>query len=59
MERLSAKSIEVLKKPEVVEQLRVNGYEVIANGSDGLRKRIEQEVPKWHDIIAKAGIKPV
>jgi hypothetical protein len=24
-----------------------------------LRRRIETEVPKWHDVIAKAGIKPV
>jgi tripartite-type tricarboxylate transporter receptor subunit TctC len=57
--RLSAKSVEVLKKPEVVQQLRVNGFDVIANGSDGLRRRIAAEVPKWHDVIAKAGIKPV
>ena len=59
VEKLSAKSIEVLKMPTVVEQLRVNGYEVIATGSDALRKRTEREVPKWRDIIAKAGIKPV
>jgi len=57
--RLSATAVEVLKKPEIVEQLRVNGFEVIANGADGLRERIETEVPKWHDVIAKAGIKPV
>ena len=57
--RLSAKSVEALKKPDIVEQLRINGFEVIANGSDGLRRRIETEVPKWHDVIAKAGIKPV
>jgi len=59
VERLSAKSVEALKKPDVVEQLRVNGFEVIANGSDGLRQRIETEVPKWRNVIAKAGIKPV
>jgi tripartite-type tricarboxylate transporter receptor subunit TctC len=59
VEKLSAKSIEVLKRPEIVEQLRTNGYEVIANGADALRQRIEIEVPKWRDIIAKAGIKPV
>jgi tripartite-type tricarboxylate transporter receptor subunit TctC len=57
--RLSAASVEVMKKPEIVEQLRVNGFEVIANGADGLRQRIKTEVPKWHDVIAKAGIKPV
>ena len=59
VEKLSAKSIEVLKRPDAVEQLRVNGYEVLANGPADLRKRIEIEVPKWRDVIAKAGIKPV
>jgi hypothetical protein len=39
--------------------LRNNGFEVIANGPDGMRKRIADEVPKWRDIVAKAGIKPV
>ena len=59
VEELSTKSIEVLKAPAVVEQLRVNGYEVTAAGSQALRKRLEAEIPKWHDIISKAGIKPV
>ena len=59
VEKLSAKSIEVLRAPEAVEQLRVNGYEVLANGPEALRQRIEREVPKWRDLIAQAGIKPV
>jgi tripartite-type tricarboxylate transporter receptor subunit TctC len=59
IELLSAKSIEILKRPAISEQLRNNGFEVIANGPDGMRKRIEDEVPKWRDIIAKAGIQPV
>jgi tripartite-type tricarboxylate transporter receptor subunit TctC len=42
-----------------VEQLLNNGFEVIANGPDGLRRRIAIEVPKWRDIIARSGIKPV
>jgi hypothetical protein len=33
-------------------------FEVIVNGPDGMLKRIAVEVPKWRDIIAKAGIKP-
>jgi tripartite-type tricarboxylate transporter receptor subunit TctC len=57
--RLAAKSMEVLRKPAVIAQLRDNGYEVEAHGSDGLRKYIESEVPKWRDVIAKAGIKRV
>ncbi len=56
---LSAKSVEVLKRPDIAEQLRNNGFEVLANGPDGMRKRIEDEVPKWRDVVAKAGIKPV
>jgi hypothetical protein len=32
---------------------------VPANGADGMKKRIDDEVPKWHDVIVKAGIKPV
>jgi len=59
VEKLSAKTMEVLKSRDVVEQLRVNGYEVTASGAGALRQRIEQEVPKWRDVIAKAGLKPV
>lgn len=59
IELLAAKSIEILKAPKIAEQLRNNGFEVLANGPDGMRKRIADEVPKWREIIAKAGIKPV
>jgi tripartite-type tricarboxylate transporter receptor subunit TctC len=57
--RLASKSMELLKKPDVISQLRANGYDVAASGPEGLRKYIASEVPKWHDVIAKAGIKPV
>jgi len=59
VELLSAKAIEILKKSDISDVLRNNGFEVIANGPDGMKKRIFDEVPKWHDVIAKAGIKPV
>ena len=59
VEQLAAKSIEVLKTAKIAEQLRNDGFEVIANGPDGMKKRIDDEVPKWRDIVAKAGIKPV
>ncbi|KJC55093.1 hypothetical protein UP10_39780 [Bradyrhizobium sp. LTSPM299] len=59
VERLSTKSIEILKTPGIAEQLRNDGFEVLANGPDGMRKRIADEVPKWRDVIMKAGIKPV
>jgi tripartite-type tricarboxylate transporter receptor subunit TctC len=56
---LTAKTIEILKRPAIDEQLRNNGFEVIANGPAGMKKRIDDEVPKWRDVIARAGIKPV
>jgi len=59
IELLSTKSIEILKTPKIAEQLRNNGFEIIAKGPDGMRKRIADEVPKWRDIVARAGIKPV
>jgi tripartite-type tricarboxylate transporter receptor subunit TctC len=59
VELLSAKSIGILKTPKIAEQLRNDGFEVLANGPDGMRKRIDDEVPKWRDIIARAGIQPV
>ena len=56
---LSTKTIQVLKTPKIADQLRNGGFEVIANGPDGMRKRIAEEVPKWRDVVMKAGIKPV
>jgi len=56
---LASKAMEVLKKPAVISKLRDNGYEVVAHGSEALSKYLETEVPRWHDIIVKAGIKPV
>jgi tripartite-type tricarboxylate transporter receptor subunit TctC len=59
VELLAKKSIELLKVAKTSEQLRNDGFEVIARGPDGMKKRIDDEVPKWRDIITKAGIKPV
>jgi tripartite-type tricarboxylate transporter receptor subunit TctC len=59
VELLSTKSIAILKDPKIAEHLRNDGFEVLANGPDGMKKRIDIEVPKWRDIIVKAGIKPV
>ena len=46
-------------KPALHEQLRSLGFEVIGNGPDGLRRRIELEVPAYRDLIVKVGIEPV
>lgn len=59
IELLAHKTIELLKRPETGEKLRNSGFEVIAGGPDAMRKRIADEVPKWRDVITKAGIKPI
>ncbi|MDB5616795.1 tripartite tricarboxylate transporter substrate binding protein [Tardiphaga sp.] len=56
---LGSKSIEVLKIPKIADQLRNNGFEVIANGPEGMQRRITDEVPKWKKVIVNAGIQPV
>jgi tripartite-type tricarboxylate transporter receptor subunit TctC len=56
---LATKSVEVLKVEKTADQLRNDGFEVIANGPDGMKKRIDDEVPKWREVITKAGIPPV
>jgi tripartite-type tricarboxylate transporter receptor subunit TctC len=59
IELLSTSAINILKTPKVAEQLRNQGYEIIASGPEALRKGIADEVPKWRAVVAKAGIRPV
>ncbi|AMN39786.1 TTT family tricarboxylate transporter, receptor protein [Rhodoplanes sp. Z2-YC6860] len=59
VERLAKASIDCLKEPAFHEKLRSLGFETIANGPDGLRRRIESDVQRYRDIIAKAGIERV
>jgi tripartite-type tricarboxylate transporter receptor subunit TctC len=57
--RLASASIESLKQAEFHEQLRKLGFEILAEGPDGLRKRIAEEIPRYKEIIDKAGIERV
>jgi len=59
VERVAAASLEALRQPAFHEQLRTLGFEVIGNGPDGLRRRIEIELPRYRDLIVKAGIERV
>ncbi|HEY2136647.1 MAG TPA: tripartite tricarboxylate transporter substrate binding protein [Xanthobacteraceae bacterium] len=59
VDRLAAVTLEALKQPAFHAQLRTLGFEVIATGPDGLRRRIADEVARFRDLIAKAGIERV
>jgi tripartite-type tricarboxylate transporter receptor subunit TctC len=57
--RLSSLAVEALQEPAFREKLRTLGFDVIAKGPEGMRKRIVAEVQRYKDIIAKAGIERV
>ena len=59
VDRLAAVLLNSLKQPEFHEQLRTLGFEVIGKGSDAMRRRIADEVTRYREIIAKAGIERV
>jgi tripartite-type tricarboxylate transporter receptor subunit TctC len=57
--RLAKVSIDSLNEQAFHDRLRSLGFETIANGPDGLRRRIESDIKRYRDIIAKAGIERV
>jgi tripartite-type tricarboxylate transporter receptor subunit TctC len=52
-------TIALLQDKAINAQLQTAGFDVLANGPDGMMKRINDEVPKWRDLITKSGIMPV
>ena len=56
---LAKTSLDILHDKAIHDQLQNNGFEVLANGPDGMKRRIDVEVPKWRELIAKAGIAAV
>jgi tripartite-type tricarboxylate transporter receptor subunit TctC len=59
VDRLAKASLDALNEPAFHERLRTLGFEVIAKGPEGLRRRISDEVPRFRDLIVKAGIERV
>ncbi len=56
VDRLAGAALAALKEPAFHDKLRTLGFEVIAHGPDGLRQRIAADVPRFRELIAKAGI---
>ena len=57
-DRLSAATLAVLKKPDVIAKIRTAGLEVTAGGSKELKARIAREFPLWQEVVKIAGIQP-
>jgi tripartite-type tricarboxylate transporter receptor subunit TctC len=55
--RLNAEVNAVIKDPDVIELLLKQGVETESGGPDVLAARIRDDLAKWRDLVAKAGIK--
>jgi tripartite-type tricarboxylate transporter receptor subunit TctC len=49
---------EILKEPDIVENLKKHGFEPDAGSPQALSARISTETAKWRALVAKTGIKP-
>jgi tripartite-type tricarboxylate transporter receptor subunit TctC len=56
VDTLARAAIAALKRPEVTETMRANGFGITAGGPDVLKARIAHEVPLYREMIAKARI---
>src|SRR5690349_17674227 len=59
VDRVATASLAALKEPVFHDKLRTLGFEVIGHGPDGLRQRIAEDVPRFRELIEKAGIERV
>jgi tripartite-type tricarboxylate transporter receptor subunit TctC len=55
--QLSRAVLAVLKRPDVQETMRNNGFGIIGGGPEQLKARIAHEVPMYREMIARARIK--
>ena len=49
--------VAILQKPDIREKLVKAGFNVLARGPDGLKARIDKEVPMWREVVAQTGVK--
>lgn len=56
IERLAEETRVILGKPDVQEKMLQAGFMVKFEGPDELRARMVREVPKWKEIVERAGL---
>jgi tripartite-type tricarboxylate transporter receptor subunit TctC len=55
--RLAKELTAILRRPDVREKLRRAGFAATGHGPEALRARIIDEVPRWREVIDKAGLR--
>jgi tripartite-type tricarboxylate transporter receptor subunit TctC len=56
IDRLARETVPIMMQPEIQERLRAAGFAVRPMGASGLADRVAREVPRWRDLIERAGI---
>jgi tripartite-type tricarboxylate transporter receptor subunit TctC len=57
VERLHGEIIKALSTPELKERMAKLGAEVVGLGPDEFARYLRQEIPKWADVVKRAGVK--
>jgi tripartite-type tricarboxylate transporter receptor subunit TctC len=57
VERLHGDIMKALSTPELKERMAKLGAEVVGLGPDEFAKYLRQEIPKWADVVKRAGVK--
>ena len=55
--RLADAMIAATKQAALASQLDTLGFEVIGHGPDGMRRRIDTEIARYRELIARTGVK--
>jgi tripartite-type tricarboxylate transporter receptor subunit TctC len=56
LRRLNATSVQVLAQPELIERLRVAGYETGSSTPEALAALLRTEIEMWRRVVMQAGI---
>ena len=55
--RVSAEIAKVLKSPDVVERLTVDGGEPVASTPEQFRQHLAAEITRWKKVVKDAGLR--
>ncbi len=58
VQKLSAATAEVMRMPEVIERMRLQGYEAVGTTAAAAKAHVRQEAERWRKTIPTLGITP-
>jgi len=57
VERIHAAVVQVLQQPEVKSRLAAQGFTPQGRGPEAVAELIRHDVPKWGEVVRRAGIR--